>query len=228
MGKKNVFGKDTPDEEEYLKETEKFEESLLKGPILFKWSFLTWICLEPLIAIGCAGFYLLGDSFYFYLSILLWAIPGGILALIFGGMRIAQIATLESRGAKLVFQIFFLLSQFLLAPLTYWFLGWNFAQGYFVDTITYDFLTLTLVVGISFLPISLKTRKFWFPPLYLYAYLAPASILVFFHFQGLSLSTSLSPWRYLEFFGGVILQVLLLCFSTSFWALRGFSRQFFD
>ncbi|MCR4428355.1 MAG: hypothetical protein NUV68_03310 [Caldiserica bacterium] len=227
MGKKEVHSGLEREEKEYLKETQEFEENLLKGPAFIKLLFFTWFCLEPLIAIGCAGFNWLGDSPYFYFFFVLWALPGGMLALVFGAMRIAQIVTFESGGLKLMLQILFLLSQFLLAPLSYWILGWDFAQGYFVDTITYDFLSLTLVVGISFLPLSLKERKFWFLPLFLYAYLIPAGLLGFFHFQGLSLSGDISFWRYLEFFGGILAQIILLFSSTSGLALRGFSRQFF-
>ncbi|MCR4432691.1 MAG: hypothetical protein NUV70_01420 [Caldiserica bacterium] len=215
------------DLEEYERETRTFEEELVSGPFFLKWIFLAWICFEPFLAITWAGHFWLGDTLYFSLYLIFWALPGAFLAVIFGAMRIAQIIISTFRGLNTIWGILFLLLQFLTAPLAYWIFGWDFAQEYFFDTLTFDFLALTLIVGLSFFPVVLKNRKIWFFPLFLYAFLAPASILVYFYFRELELLGLVSTWRYLGFFGGVLLQVLVCVLSTSLSALRGFSREFF-
>ena len=128
--------------------------------------------------------------------------PGAFLAVIFGAMCIAQIIVSTFRGLNTIWGILFLLLQFLTAPLTYWIFGWEFAGWYFFHTLTFDFVALALIVGVSFFPEALKKGKFWFLSLFLYAFLAPASLLVFFYFKELSLVGVSSPWRFLKFFGG--------------------------
>lgn len=79
------------DLEEYERETRTFEEELVSGPFFLKWIFLAWICFEPFLAITWAGHFWLGDTLYFSLYLIFWALPGAFLAVIFGAMRIAQI-----------------------------------------------------------------------------------------------------------------------------------------
>lgn len=207
------------------------DKSLLSlGPKLpLALAAVAFFSLQPLLAIGYAAFRFFGDTTAFYFSILYYIIPGGMAALVFGALYVGQVVLRFTGRLRTFFGILYLALQFAVAVLQVWVTGGGYIGGYFAHTITSDFVSLALILCATFVPRAIKTRRWWFFPLFIYAYVVPASVLVYFFNLDAS---AVNPGRHLTgmvyWSCGVAAQVAAFAFSVDFRTWRDYAGRFFN
>lgn len=190
---------------------------------------IAFFSLQPLVAIGYAGFRFFGDAPGFYFSIIYYILPGGMVALVFGALRVGQAALRFAGMVRTIFGMVFILLQFTTAALQVWITGSGYIGGYFAHTITTDFVSLALIVSATFVPQAVRMRKWWFFPLFIYAYAVPASALVYYYYMDASV---LFPGRgvmeMVYWASGVAVQMTAFALSVDFRSWRDFAGRFFN
>jgi hypothetical protein len=190
---------------------------------------ISFFSLQPLAAIGYSSFRFFGDSTGFYLSILYYVLPGGMIALVLGALRVAQGMLKFTSRIRTAFGFLFIILQFTAAMIQVWITGASYIGGYFAHTITTDFVALAIIVGLSFAPAAIGRGKIWFFPLYFYSYVLPASLLVrYFYMDAIGLYPDRAMEEMFFWAGGVIVQVATFIISVNFRLWREFAGQFFE
>ncbi len=199
----------------------------LKFPLAL--AAIAFFSLQPLVAIGYASFRFFGDTPGFYFSIIYYILPGGMVALVFGALRVGQ-ATLGFAGKlHTFFGMLFLALQFTAAALQVWITGGGYIGGYFAHTITTDFVSLALIVFAAFVPQGVRMRKWWFFPFFIYAFVVPASALVYYFYLDAAVQYPdrvVIEMVYLTC--GVAVQMAAFAFSVDFRTWKDFAGRFFN
>jgi hypothetical protein len=190
---------------------------------------VAFFSLQPLVAIGYAAFRFFGDTTAFCFSIFYYIIPGGMAALVFGAFRVGQASLRFAGRLRTFFGIVYLALQFAAAVLQAWITGGGFIGGYFAHAITTDFVSLALILCATFVPQAFRMRKWWFFPLFIYAYAVPAAVLVYYFRQDASALNPGSDFMAMVFWAcGVAAQVAAFAFSVDFRSWRDYAGRFFN